>query len=107
MDKKTASTLILAAILATTASAAGVPYTGISAPVRDILCGMWDGFKLVAAALAALVFVAAGVQWIYNADDPGKRKAAKDIMIHVIIGLIIIGISNEFAKTISSTFQGC
>lgn len=98
---------LMAATLTATPATAQIDYQGISTPVTEILCGLWDGFKLLASSLAVLVFVAAGVQWVYNADDPGKRKAARDIMVHVIIGLIIVGISNEFAKTVSGVYVGC
>ena len=99
-------TAITTILLCSMAASAAIDYKGISTPVRSILCGIWDGFLILAVSLAALVFVAAGIQWIYNADDPGKRKAAKDIIVHVIIGLIVVGISNELAKSIGVS-EGC
>lgn len=107
MDKKNRIVLSAAAAILLSTHAAAIDYYGISMPVRAILCGVWDGFKIIAAALATLVFVVAAVQWIYNAGDPGKRKAARDIMVHVIVGLIVVGISNELANAISDTFKGC
>jgi len=98
---------IMLILFSVNALAQTLDYQGISTPVIAILCGLWDGFKLIAGALATLVFIVAGVQWIYNADDPSKRKAAKEIMVHVIVGLIIVGISNEMAVTVSSTFAAC
>jgi hypothetical protein len=88
-------------------AAAAIGYTELSTPVRNVMCGIFDGFKIIAGGLGTLVFVVAGVQWIYNADDPGKRKAAREIMVHVIIGLIIVGIADQFAEAVSSDFEKC
>ena len=65
-------------------------YEGIMTPIQAVICGTYGIFIDIAATLAALVFIAAAVQWVISRDDPGKRKTAQDIMIHAIIGLILV-----------------
>lgn len=80
----------------------------ITVPVRTIVCMLRAALVQIAGALAGLVFVFAGVKYLASADDPGKRKAAKDTMIHALIGLIIIAVANEIVMTIAPDFlRGC
>jgi len=58
-----------------------------------LLCKLFDAFVTIAAALGALIIVVSGVSWIAAHDDPGKRKAAKDAIIHTVIGLIIVSVA--------------
>jgi len=80
-------------LLSTNASAglASVIFT----PFRDVLCAILFALLDVAAALGALVFIYAGVQWGISRDDPGKRKAALTMMTHVILGLLAVGVTRN------------
>lgn len=81
-------------------------YQGIMTPIQNVICGIYGIFRYIAPTLAALVFIAAAVQWVASRDDAGKRKAARDIMVHAIIGLILIGIANYIVTTIGGV-KGC
>jgi len=63
---------------------------GTIVPFMSTLCRT---FRDAAGALASLIFLWAAVQWVMSRDEPAKRKQAKDMMIAVIVGVIIIGIS--------------
>ncbi|MFH1835013.1 MAG: pilin [Methanobacteriota archaeon] len=78
----------------------------ISDPIRTIACTFATALVYIAAAIAALVFVLAGVKWIYAQDDAGKRKAARDTMIHCIIGLVIILMANQVILDLLSDTTG-
>jgi len=62
----------------------------ISRKVSNVVCAFYTAFKSIATGIAALVMVIAGVKWVASENDPGARKAAKDAMIHAVVGLIII-----------------
>ncbi|MFH1126303.1 MAG: TrbC/VirB2 family protein [Candidatus Altiarchaeota archaeon] len=62
----------------------------ITPKVSSVLCGFYNAFKSIATGIAALVMVLAGVKWVASENDPGARKAAKDAMIHAVVGLMII-----------------
>lgn len=79
----------------------------IYSPIDYILCMIATALMDVASALAALVFVFAGVTFIAAMDDPGKRKSAKDTMIHAIIGLIIILVAENIINSVSSIQVYC
>jgi len=44
--------------------------------------------KSFIGALASLVIVLAGYNWVQSGDDPGRRKKAMDMIINAIIGLV-------------------
>jgi hypothetical protein len=60
----------------------------------DIVCDIIDQVKFVletiGPALVVVMFTYGGVKYVFSADDPGGRKAAKNTCIHAIVGGIII-----------------
>lgn len=74
---------------------AALDYKAISTPIRNVVCGIYYVLYWIAGAVAALVFIAAIVQYIYARDNPGGRKQAMDIMIHAVLGLILVGITSS------------
>jgi hypothetical protein len=67
---------------------------GFPAKVKErlsqVLCGFYSAIKNIATGIAAVVMVIAAVKWTASENDPGARKAAKDAMIHAIIGLMLL-----------------
>ena len=91
-------------MLAATASAGGggggdSEISGISTKISSIVCPMVSVLVTVSSAVAALVFVVAGIKWTSSEADPGARKQAKDAMIHAIIGLIIIQVVEQSSNS--------
>lgn len=46
--------------------------------------------KYAATVVAGLVMLIAGITYISSGSDPGKRESAKNMVMYVIIGLIVI-----------------
>lgn len=67
-------------------------------PISSIVCMFRQALIDIVGALASIIFVKAGLTWIWSQDDPGKRKAAKDSMVHAVVGLVIVGIAGEFVE---------
>jgi hypothetical protein len=64
----------------------------VTAKVSAVVCGFVSVFISIATGVAAVVMTLAGIKWIASENDPGARKAAKDTIIHAIVGMIIITI---------------
>jgi hypothetical protein len=82
--------VVLTAVRPVSAAISAVDFYGV--PV-EIICKLFDAFVTIAAALGALIIVVAGVTWIAAHDDPGKRKGAREAIVHTVIGLIIVSLA--------------
>lgn len=73
----------------------------ISLPIWTLVCRvLYDAMLNIAGSLAAVVFVFAGIQYIVAADDPGKRKASKDLMIYAIVGILIVALTGAIINAV-------
>lgn len=54
------------------------------------LTTIYDLVKYAATVIAGLVMLFAGITYISSGSDPGKREKAKEMVMYVIIGLIVI-----------------
>ncbi|MFH0859710.1 MAG: pilin [Candidatus Altiarchaeota archaeon] len=77
--------------------------------VSSIVCGLLvDALKNIVGALAAVVFVYSGVEYVISQDDPGKRKNARDMMIYALVGIILVGIAATIIGAVPGfTGLGC
>ena len=51
---------------------------------------IYNLIKYAATIIAGLVMLFAGITYISSGSDPGKREKAKNMVMYVIIGLIVI-----------------
>ena len=51
---------------------------------------IYDLAKYAATMIAGLVLLFAGIMYITSGADPGKREKAKNMVMYVIIGLMVI-----------------
>ncbi|MDD5193777.1 MAG: pilin [Candidatus Nanoarchaeia archaeon] len=51
---------------------------------------VYDLVKYAATLVAGLVLLFAGLKYIVSGADPGKREKAKNMVMYVIIGLMVI-----------------
>jgi cation transport ATPase len=51
---------------------------------------IYDLVKYAATVIAGLVMLFAGITYISSGANPGKREQAKNMIMYVIIGLIVI-----------------
>ena len=90
---KKISVLFFLALIFLSITDVSAQFEDIVTAVDSIVCGVYDVFLGVAGAIASLIFVIAGVKWVASENDPGSRKAAKDAMVHALVGLIIVGVA--------------
>jgi len=74
----------------------------VSGTFQDSLCVVFNFLLDVAGPLAFFVLLWCALTWISSADDPAKREQAKDRIMHVAIGLIIILLAKGLAEFILS-----
>ncbi len=58
--------------------------------INELICRLIQVLWGIAAAVATIVIVIAGIKWIGSSEDAGARAQAKATIIHAIIGLIIV-----------------
>ena len=51
---------------------------------------IYDLVKYTATVIASLVMLFAGILYITSGSDPGKREKAKNMIMYVVVGLIVI-----------------
>ncbi|HHQ44992.1 MAG TPA: hypothetical protein ENN13_02530 [Candidatus Altiarchaeales archaeon] len=67
------------------------------------ICNVYNAVITLAIPLATLMFIYGGARYVYSADDPGGRKAAKKICVHSLVGLIIVGVADELVFEIAGS----
>lgn len=78
-------------IYATVLDVSALDYNKIVDKVKVVVCDtIFPQISTVAAAVASLICVIAGLKWVASENDPGARKQAKDMFIHALVGLLII-----------------
>lgn len=92
------------ALAASTVSA--VSPADIVAPLTTAICSVFTAVKTVAGYAASLALAYAAGKWVVSGDDPGQRKQAKDILVHVFIGLIIAGMATTITLALTG-MTGC
>lgn len=82
-------------LLATTVISQAV--SEIKTTVENAICAILRIFQALAAGVAALMIILQGVKWM-TSEDPAGRKAAKDMITHVFVAMIIIIIAVQFVN---------
>ena len=73
-------------LLISVVSAQSTGFEEILRPLETI----YNLVKYAATVIAGLVMLFAGITYISSGSDPGKREMAKNMVMYVIIGLIVI-----------------
>jgi multisubunit Na+/H+ antiporter MnhB subunit len=71
----------------------GLVIAATDADFEEILAPLtviYDLIKYAATIVAGLVMLFAGVTYIASGSDPGKREKAKNMVMYVIVGLMVI-----------------
>jgi len=58
--------------------------------ILEPLQTIYDLVKYAATVIAGIVMLFAGITYIMSGSDPGKREKAKNMIMYIIIGLIVI-----------------
>ena len=102
--------LVIAVIILSTAYASAQDITrqriaGALMTVRPIMSTLCKALKHIGGALASLIFLWAAIRWIMSRDEPAKRKQAKDMMVAVIIGILIVGLAISIVKGVAVSLE--
>jgi len=58
--------------------------------ILEPLQTIYDLVKYAATLISGLVMLFSGITYIMSGSDPGKREKAKNMVMYVIIGLMVI-----------------
>lgn len=61
--------------------------------ILDPIMKIYNLIKYSATIIAVLVLVFAGITYMLAGDNPAKREQAKNMIMYVVIGLIVIWIA--------------
>jgi hypothetical protein len=78
--------IFISPLLLGVVSAQSSDFGEILAPLQTI----YDLVKYAATVIAGLVMLFAGITYIANGADPGKREKAKSMVTYVFVGLMVI-----------------
>lgn len=90
--------------VSTQISGGAISTTGASGSVPTTILDMSSILNLVyfiAGALAVVMIVFAGIQWITSAGDPAKATKARQTLTYAIIGLVVIVLAYAITQFVS------
>ena len=58
--------------------------------ILEPLQTIYDLVKYAATVISGLIMLFAGISYITSGSDPGKREKAKNMVMYVIVGLMVI-----------------
>jgi len=76
--------------------AASLGVEEITANINFVACVLFTVLQGIAAIVALVVIILAGVRWM-SSDDPEVRDQAKKMIVGAVIGFIILVLASEFA----------
>ncbi|MBS3087330.1 hypothetical protein J4226_01935 [Candidatus Pacearchaeota archaeon] len=91
--RKTLRILLIAIFLLLTIAQVGLTIAATDADFEEILAPLtviYDLIKYAATIVSGLVMLFAGITYIASGSDPGKREKAKNMVMYVIVGLMVI-----------------
>ncbi len=88
LDKRYQILVILGFVLMAMGMAAA--QSTVISLINMLICRLIQVLWGIAAAVATIVIVIAGIKWIGSSEDAGARAQAKATIVHAIIGLLIV-----------------
>ena len=61
--------------------------------ICDTLHNLYDLLIYIASGIGAVMIVVMGIAWVTSADNSRARTVAKEAVIHVIVGLIVVSLA--------------
>jgi type IV secretory pathway VirB2 component (pilin) len=71
--------------------------------IADVLCMIGGEIEGLARNLAILIIIYAGAKYAYGSDDPGQRKASRNLAVNALIGYVIVLLSKALIEAIAGT----
>jgi len=114
MSKKILSVLILSGVLAifvmplmaSATSLTAPPATGGIADVATVIGKVFTPLWQLAAGLAVIMFIVAGILFLTSMGDPGKLATARAAVIWGVVGLIVAIIAFSIVNIVGGWFGG-
>ncbi len=66
------------------------PFEDVETKTQDSACRLMKALQGIAAVLAAILIILAGIKWLTSEDKPEARQGAKEMIKRTLIGLTII-----------------
>ena len=83
INRRTISFIVLVIIIPLISAA---EFDEVLQPLQTV----YDLVKYSATIISGLVMLFAGIKYITSGSDPGKRESAKNMIMYVIVGLMVI-----------------
>jgi len=88
--------IAVVSLIAMTGFASAINATNLTAAastICNILQSIYGLLIYIVSGIAVLTIVIQGIMWVSSGDNAKQRHSAKDGIVHVIVGLIIIGVA--------------
>ncbi|MFH1788845.1 MAG: hypothetical protein ABH834_05655 [Candidatus Altiarchaeota archaeon] len=99
MKKIIIATVFLAYPTITVAAGTAVTGAMVIEPFYRLICEVLSR-PFIPVSLAVLVWALAGAKWLISQDDDEQRMLAKDMVVYVLVGLIILITNKTLIKII-------
>lgn len=83
-------TAVFLVLTITQLSLVNASHTGSFEDILKPIQTIYDLVKYTATVIAGLIMLFAGITYILSGSEPGKREKAKNMVMYVIIGLMVI-----------------
>lgn len=91
---KTTITAVMLMILSTTVLATNnTALENARTQICSTLQTIYELLVYVASGIGAVMIVVMGIAWVTSAENSKTRTAAKEAVIHVIVGLIVVSLA--------------
>jgi hypothetical protein len=70
------------------------------AQINKVFCSLACTIQMIIPAVAALVIIYGGLKYVTSAEDPSARAAARGVVIHALVGLIIVIIAIQVVNVV-------
>ncbi len=75
--------------------------------IAEIICIFVTAVFQIAGVIGSIILVIAGLKWISSQDNPTEKKSAKDMIVAVIVGLLLIFLAKALVSTIMQQAFAC
>jgi Type IV secretion system pilin len=77
-----------------------------SQAVNNYVYVIMNGFFFIGLIAVLLYLLYGGIKWIMSGGDPKALAAARDTLVHAVIGFLILSLSYTIATVFSSFLKG-
>ena len=105
------TTTTVSTVVTTTTVSGGGSSSDALTKVQEKICHVlqliYELLVYIAAGIAAVMIVVMGIAWITSAENSRTRTAAKEAVIHVIVGLIVVSLAVVLVEMVLPEGASC